>query len=161
MKLALTMGIALLLVGGCGPSNKPGTADLAATPAMPGAADKTDEAARAAKLGSAAEAESGYGRCLAVKATNTLYGGPKTDDVNAVIEWLVTSAENNCTAEFSKFTASLRANAAAYHVGGGQGTDADIKATIHMELVKALRHTMGLSNEPSTLFPPLEQPQAL
>jgi hypothetical protein len=161
MRLALTIGIALLLVGGCGPSNKPGTADLAGTPAMSGTTDKTGEAAEAAKLNNPAEAGSGYGRCLASKATNTLYGGPKTDDVNAVIEWLVTSAESDCTVEFSRFVASLRANAPAAHVDGGPGTDADIKASIHVELVKALRHTMGLLSEPSILFPPLRQPQAL
>jgi hypothetical protein len=72
---------------------------------MLGTTGKTGEAG---KLDSAAKAGSGYGRCLAYRATNTLYGGPKTDDVNAVIEWLVTSAENDCTAEFSRFVALFR-----------------------------------------------------
>jgi hypothetical protein len=74
--------------------------------------------------------------------------------MNVIIEWLVSNAETQCLVEFGKFTTSLRQKAPAYHFDLNDGTDAEIKATIHGELVKSMKYAFGLSPIPSRMFLP-------
>jgi hypothetical protein len=86
MRAASTMGMAFLLLAACGHPYQPETVDLAGKPGMPSTLNQTDGVVRATQLLRAAEAESGYGNCLVTRAGNTLYRGPATDDMTAVIE---------------------------------------------------------------------------
>jgi hypothetical protein len=148
------IGMAFLLAVACGHPYQPDTAELVGKPGMPSTLNQTDKVVRATKLLREAEADSGYGQCIVTRANNTLYSGPQTDDINAVIEWMAVSAENECAAEFGRFMTSLRARAPAYDVDPDSSTDSEVKASIHSELVKSMQYSVGLSKEPSRLFPP-------
>jgi hypothetical protein len=154
------IGMAFLLLAGCG--HEPETAAVATTtapeapsaaePPAPGTGNQPAALELTAKFLQQAETESGYCRCLLVKSQESLeQAPPDLPNNDQLLEATARQAEDACQAESGKFAASLRAN----------GADVDMRGVIHAELLQAMRYSLGLSDQPSALFLSRRQSQAL